>query len=57
MQCGEDGVERRKSEPSVQNDIRAFGITRDWKMTALEAEVWVQTVMESGRRIKAVRRK
>ena len=27
-----------------------FGITGDWKATALEAEVWVETVAEGGRR-------
>ena len=26
----------------IQSDIRAFGIARDWKVTALEAEVWVE---------------
>ena len=30
-------------------DIRAFGITGDWKATALKAEVWVDTVTEVGR--------
>ena len=38
----------------VQSDIRAFGITRDWKATALKAEVWVDTVTEGGRRFMAV---
>ena len=41
----------------VQSDFRAFGITGDWKATALEAEVWVETVAEGGRRFMAARRK
>ena len=41
----------------VQSDIRAFGITGDWKATALEAEVWVETVAEGGRRFMAAWRK
>ena len=39
MQCGEDGVGREKDwTDCVQRDIRAFGITGNWKATALEAE-------------------
>ena len=30
----------------VQSDILAFGITGDWKATALMADVWVDTVTE-----------
>ena len=41
----------------LQSDIRAFGITGDWKVTALKAEVWVDTVTESGRRFMAAWRK
>ena len=41
----------------VQSDIRAFGMTGDWKTTALEAEVWVETVTEGGRRFMAAWRK
>ena len=37
----------------VQSDIRAFGTTRDWKAMALRAEVWVEAVMEGGRRFMA----
>ena len=33
----------------VQSDIRAFGIAWDWKATALNAEMWVETVTEGGR--------
>ena len=41
MQCGEDGVRRRK---------RTSG---DWKATALKAAVWVAMVAEGGRRLMA----
>ena len=37
----------------VQSDIRAFGITGDWKTMALKVEVWVEAVTESGRRFMA----
>ena len=40
MQCGEDGVGRRKSGPiAVECNIRAFSIVGDWKEKALGAEV------------------
>ena len=38
----------------VQSDIRAFGIAGDWKS---DAEVWVETVTEGGRRFMAAWRK
>ena len=41
----------------VPSDIRAFGISGDWKATALKAEVWVETVTEGGRRFMAAWRK
>ena len=41
----------------VQSDIRAIGITGDWKTTALETEIWVETVTEGGRRFMATWRK
>ena len=41
----------------VQSDIRAFGIAEGWKATALNAEVWVETVTEGGRRFTAAWRK
>ena len=41
----------------VESDIRAFSLTGDWKATALEAEVWVETVAEGGRRFMAAWRK
>ena len=31
----------------------AFGITRDWKATALKTEMWVETVAEGGQRFMA----
>ena len=37
----------------VQSGIRAFDILGDWKVTALEAEVWVETVTGVGRRFMA----
>ena len=58
----EGAVRRERREEKewtdcVQSDIRAFGITRDWKATALKTEVWVKTVMEGGRRFMAAWRK
>ena len=41
----------------VQSDARAFGIAGGWKATALEAGVWVETVMEGGRRFVAAWRR
>ena len=32
----------------VQSDVRAFGITGDWKATALKAEVWVNLIQVTG---------
>ena len=52
VQWGEDGVRRRNCGiDCVQSDIRAFGITGDWKATAFKAKVWVETVAEGGRRV------
>ena len=53
---GRDGKEKEWTY-CVQSDIRAFGITTDWKATALKAEMWVETVMEGGQRIMAAWRK
>ena len=41
----------------VQSDIRAFGITADWKATTLKAEVWIEAVTDGGRRFMAAWRK
>ena len=49
---GRGGKEKEWTD-RVQSDIRAFGIAGDWKATALEAEVWVETVTEGGRRLMA----
>ena len=32
----------------VQSDVLAFGITGDWKATALKGEVWAEAVTEGG---------
>ena len=59
----EGAVRRRRGDKEkewtgcVQSDIRVFGTTGDWKATALEAEVWVETVAEGGQRFMAARRK
>ena len=46
---GRGGKEKEWTD-CVQSDIRAFGITGDWKAMTLKAEVWVETVTEGGRR-------
>ena len=54
---GRGGKEKQRTG-CVQSDIRVFGITGDWKATALKAEVlWVDTVTEGGRRFMAAWRK
>ena len=53
---GRGGKEKEWTE-CVQSDIRAFGITGDWKAMALKAEVCVETVTEGGRRFMAASRK
>ena len=42
---GRGGKEKEWTD-CVQSDIRAFGITGDWKTMALKAEVWVEAVTE-----------
>ncbi|CAN0462416.1 unnamed protein product [Ascophyllum nodosum] len=49
---GRSGKEKEWTD-CAQSDIRAFGITRDWKAMALKAEVWVEAVAEGGRRFMA----
>ena len=52
------GGKEKKWTDCVQSDIRAFGKARDWEETALlEADVWVETVTEGGRRLLAAWRK
>ena len=41
----------------VPSDVRASGMAGDWKATALEVEVWVETVTEGGRRFMAAWKK
>ena len=53
---GRGGKEKEWTD-CVQSDIRAFGIAGDWKATALNAEVWVETVTEGGRWFMAAWRK
>ena len=48
------GGKEKELTDSVQSDIRAFGVGRDWKAAALKAEVWVKTVTDAGRRLMAV---
>ena len=42
---------------SLRSDVRVFGIAGDWKATALETEVWVETLTEGGRRLMVTCRK
>ena len=44
------GGKEQEGTDCVQSDIRAFGVTGDWKAVALKAEVWIETVTEGGRR-------
>ena len=52
MRRGRGGKEKEWTD-CVQSDIRAFGITGDWKTMTLKAEVWVEAVTEGGRRFMA----
>ena len=57
MRRGRSGKQKEWTN-CVQSDTRAFGIARAWKATAvLEAEVWVETVTEGGRKFMAAWRK
>ena len=49
----ERGGKEKEWTDCVQSDIRAFGITEDWKAMALKTEVWVEAVAEGGRRFMA----
>ena len=51
------GGKEKEWTDRVQSDIRMFGITGDWKATALKAEVRVEAVTEGGRRFMAAWRK
>ena len=52
---GRGGKEKEWTD-CVQSEIRAYGITGDWKAIALKAEVWVEAITEGGRRFMAARR-
>ena len=47
MRRGRNG-KKKEWTGCVQSDILVFGIAGDWKATSLKAEVWVETVTESG---------
>ena len=49
---GRGGKEKEWTD-CVQSDIRAFGITGDWKTMALKAEAWVEAATEGRRRFMA----
>ena len=53
---GRGGKEKEWTD-YAHSDIRAFGIAVGRKATALDAEVWIETVTEGGRRFMAVWRK
>ena len=44
------GGNKKEWTDCAQSDVLMFGIAGDRKATALEAEVWVETVTEGGRR-------
>ena len=51
------GGKEKKWTDCAQSDIRAFGVAGDWKATVLEAEVWVETAKQGGRRFMAAWKK
>ena len=53
---GRGGKEKEWTD-CVHSDVRAFGVSGDCKAMALEAEVWVETVTEGGRRFMVAWRK
>ena len=53
---GRSGKEQKWTD-CVQSDTRAFGRAGDWKATASEAEVWIETVTEGGWRFMVTWRK
>ena len=56
MRRGRGGKEKEWTD-CIQSDIRAFGMTGDWKAMALKAEVWVDTATEGGQSFMAAWRK
>ena len=57
MQWGKNGGKGEKWIYCVQSDVRAFGKTGDWKVTASGKGVWFETITEGGLRFKAGRGK
>ena len=53
---GRSGKEKEWTD-CEKSDIRTFGITGDWKATALKADVWIDTVTEGGQMFMAAWRK
>ena len=51
------GVKEKEWTGCVHSDIRLFGMTGDWKLTALKAEVWIDTVTKGRRRFMIAWRK
>ena len=47
------GGKEKEWTDCVQSDIRAFGITGDWKAIALKTEVWVEALTQDGWRFTA----
>ena len=51
------GAKEQEWSDCVQSDIWEFGLSADSKAAALEAEMWVETIMEGGRRFMAAWKK
>ena len=51
------GRKEKEWTECVQSCIRAFGIAGDWKATALESKVWIDTVTDGRRRFMTAWRK
>ena len=56
MRRGRGGKEKEWID-CVQSNVWVFDIAGNWKATALEAEVWIETVTEGGRRLMTAWRK
>ena len=50
---GPGGEEENEWTDCVADDLRLFGITRDWSTTALDPGVWYSAVHEGGCRFMA----
>ena len=53
---GRGGKEKEWAD-CVRSDVQVFGIVGDWKATAVETEVWVETAKEGRRRLMVTCRK